>query len=94
LGRIFFITIQRKRFERGIGLTPTLIVGYNDFGFNIYDKIKQYPALGYQIVGFVTLNPDNMGKSYKDVEVIGDLEGLPDLIRDRHIGELVIAFDT
>ncbi len=94
LGRIFFITLQRKRFERGIGLIPTLIVGYNDFGFNIYDKINQYPALGYKIVGFVTLNPDHVGKSYKEVEVIGDLEQLPNLIRERHIGELVIAFDT
>ncbi|MDD5582455.1 MAG: sugar transferase [Candidatus Marinimicrobia bacterium] len=94
LGRIFFITLQRKRFERGIGLTPTLIVGYNDFGFNIYDKIVQYPALGYKIVGFVSLNPNNIGKSYKDVEVIGDLDKLPDLIRQQHIGELVIAFDT
>jgi exopolysaccharide biosynthesis polyprenyl glycosylphosphotransferase len=94
LGRIFFITLQRKRFERGIGLTPTLIVGYNDFGFNIYEKICQYPALGYNIVGFVTINPDNIGKYYKDISVLGDIDQLPELIRKNAIGELVIAFDT
>ncbi len=94
LGRIFFITLQRKRFERGIGLTPTLIVGYNDFGFDIYEKIRQYPALGYNIVGFVTINPDNIGKYYKNISVLGDIDQLPDLIRKNAIGELVIAFDT
>ncbi|MEA1986069.1 MAG: sugar transferase [Candidatus Marinimicrobia bacterium] len=94
-GRSFLISFRRRRLKRGLGLTNVLIVGWNPFGFNIYDKIIKFPALGYRVIGFVSLNSvkDN-GNDYKGKEVLGGIDSLPQLIKDNNIRELVIAFET
>ncbi|HDR05827.1 MAG TPA: sugar transferase [Candidatus Marinimicrobia bacterium] len=95
LGRVFVITVQRRRFERGLGLSPVLIVGFNELGFDIFNKIAQFKALGYKVHGFITLNPDkHSGENYKDVKVLGGIDSLPKLISKLHIRELIIAFET
>ncbi len=95
LGRSFLISYRRRRLTNGLGLSNVLIVGWNPFGFSIYDKIEQFPALGYRVIGFVSLNsPENIGKKYKDKEVIGGIKSLPQLIKNNNIRELVIAFET
>ena len=95
LGRSFLISFRRRRLENGIGLSNVLIVGWNPFAFNIFDKIEKFPALGYRVIGFISLNySQNNGKKYKGKEVIGSIDSLPQLIKDNNIGELVIAFET
>ena len=95
LGRSFLISFRRRRLENGIGLSNVLIVGWNPFAFNIFDKIEKFPALGYRVIGFISLNySQNNGKKYKGKEVIGSIDLLPQLIKDNNIGELVIAFET
>jgi len=95
LGRSFLISFRRRRLEKGIGLSNVLIVGWNPFAFNIFDKIEKFPALGYRVIGFISLNySQNNGKKYKGKEVIGSIDSLPQLIKDNNIGELVIAFET
>ena len=95
LGRSFLISFRRRRLEKGIGLSNVLIVGWNPFAFNIFDKIEKFPALGYRVIGFISLNySQNNGKKYKGKEVIGGIDSLPQLIKDNNIGELVIAFET
>ncbi len=94
-GRSFLISSRRRRLENGIGLSNVLIVGWNPFAFNIFDKIKKFPALGYRVIGFISLNySQNNGKKYKNKEVIGGIDSLPQLIADNNISELVIAFET
>ncbi|MEA3499882.1 MAG: sugar transferase [Candidatus Marinimicrobia bacterium] len=95
LSRSFLISFRRRRLENGIGLSNVLIVGWNPFAFNIFDKIEKFPALGYRVIGFVSLNyTQNNGKKYKNKEVIGGIDSLPQLIEDNNISELVIAFET
>lgn len=95
LSRSFIISFRRKRLENGIGLSNVLIVGWNPFAFNIFDKIKKFPALGYRVIGFISLNyTQNIGKQYKGKEVIGGVDSLPQLIENNNISELVIAFET
>ena len=95
LGRILLFSFRRRRLENGIGLANVLMVGWNPFGFDIFDKIEKFPALGYRVIGFISLNPSqNIGEKYKDKEVIGGIDSLPQLIKDNNIKELVIAFET
>ncbi len=95
LGRIFVISIQRNRYLRGIGLKNVLIVGFNEYGFDIFRKIRDFPALGYKVVGFITLDlARHGGKNYEGVDVLGDVDGLPELIQSLEIRELVIAFES
>jgi exopolysaccharide biosynthesis polyprenyl glycosylphosphotransferase len=95
LGRVFIISVQRRRFERGVGLSPVLIVGFNELAFDIFDKIEQFKALGYKVLGFITLNPEkHSGDSYRDLPVLGGIDALPVLIGKHHIRELIIAFET
>ncbi len=93
--RSIILSIRHKQLTKGIGLTPSLIIGCNPKGYDIYTKICQYPALGYDILGFVTTEDEpRPGGTYEGVPVIGHLDRIRDLIREHQVKQLVIAFST
>ena len=55
LGRFSVRTFQRRLLLSGIGRRRTIIVGWNEKAFELRKKIARYPALGYDIVGFVRI---------------------------------------
>ena len=95
LGRLWIISLQRRNYLRGIGLKNVLIVGFNEYGFDIFGKIREFPALGYKVQGFITLDmAKHGGKSHEGIDVLGDVDALPEIIREHEIRELVIAFES
>ena len=93
--RSVILSIRHNQLMKGIGLIPSFIVGCNPKGYEIYQKIKQYPALGYNIVGFVSMdNEQEPGSTYHDVPVMGKLDDVGDLIDQYQVKQLVIAFGT
>jgi len=91
LGRIFLRTIQRKLLERGIGRRNTLIVGWNDKAHQIYEKLKRAPALGYEVVGFISLSRSNINKTYHDVSVVGSYKDIPSIVKKNKVEVIIIA---
>jgi len=69
----------------------TLIVGWHQDSINLYNKIKEFPALGYNIKGFITLNKFEDKIYHKNVPVLGDLSRFEALISDLKIREVLIA---
>ncbi|MBW6457705.1 MAG: sugar transferase [FCB group bacterium] len=95
LFRSIILSIRHNQLMKGIGLTPSFIVGCNSKGYEIYKKILQYPALGYNILGFIRTDDEPVeGERYNEVPVIGHLNDISELIKKHQVKQLVIAFDS
>jgi lipopolysaccharide/colanic/teichoic acid biosynthesis glycosyltransferase len=68
-----------------------LILGWHQESVKLYNKIKEFPALGYNIQGFITLNQYEDAAHHKNVPLLGDLSRLEALIEDLNINEILIA---
>ena len=98
-GRMALRTIQRKFLERGIGLRNTLVVGTGPRARELFERVQQYPALGYRVVGLVSLEPpgDGGGQAGSNggnpgkAPVLGSLEQLDGLVRQHSVEEILIA---
>lgn len=90
-GRLALHTIQRQLLQAGIGLRNTLIIGWNAKARKLADKIKQFPALGYHVVGFVSLDGVEPGTNYQDLPVLGPLSKVTRLIKRHKIEEVILA---
>ncbi len=90
-GRILLRTAQRKLLEKGIGRKNTLIVGWNNKSHELYEKLKNAPALGYEVIGFVCHSKNLVGKKYKNIRVLGTLKDLRRLVKLHKIEVIIIA---
>ncbi|MDW7679363.1 MAG: undecaprenyl-phosphate glucose phosphotransferase [bacterium] len=94
LGRISLRTLQRKLLERGIGRRNTIILGWNEKAQELYDKLKTAPALGYQVVGFISNSRDNLNKKHADSSVIGTLKEIPGIVKLNNVEVIIIAVNV
>jgi exopolysaccharide biosynthesis polyprenyl glycosylphosphotransferase len=98
LGLRYVQTLFRRR---DINLIPTLIVGTNAEAEQTIRELKERRDLGYRVVGVVrndelgTMNDEQKKNStFNDVPVVGDLDELPDIIRELEIQEVIITDNT
>ena len=93
--RSIILSIRHNQLMKGIGLIPSFIVGCNPKGLEIYEKIKQYPALGYNILGFISTEDEyGYAGEYEGIPIIGKLDDISELIKKHQVKQLVIAFGT
>ncbi|MCX7671405.1 MAG: undecaprenyl-phosphate glucose phosphotransferase [Anaerolineae bacterium] len=88
-GRWLHSRIQRWLQRRGKGTERVLIVGTGEVGRMILQKIQHTPGLGYQVVGFVDVNPTS-GRVL-GLPVFGTIDDLPRVIEEQGIAEVIIA---
>ena len=89
LGRIIIRSIQRNLLEKGIGLRNTLIVGDGEKAVNLKNMIGKYQQLGYKILGFISLNENNIIKN----DILGSIENISDIIKKNDVLEILIALE-
>lgn len=89
--RILLRTIQRKLLEMGFGRRKTLIIGWNEKAQELYDKINQYRALGYDVVGFISPSKKDVNANYKGVPVLGHYKDIARIVERNRIEEIIIA---
>ena len=90
-GRIMLRTVHRKLLEAGIGRRKTLIIGWGKKAKDLFDRVTEAPALGYEIVGFVTHRDTPHKGNYKNIPLKGSLANLNRLVRKEAIQEVLIA---
>lgn len=90
-GRLILHTVQRKLLQAGVGQRNTLIIGWNGKSKRLADKIKQFPALGYRVVGFVSLKPEEIGKTHNGLSVLGRLDDLDRLVQVQKVEEVILS---
>lgn len=103
---IFHLGLRRLQTlvrARDINLIPTLIVGTNAEAEQTVRELRERTDLGYRVVGIIAtentekhrerqknLSVSSIAK-FPDVEVVGDLEDLPEVIRALGIQEVIIT---
>ncbi len=92
-GRIAVHTVQRALLSRGIGLRPSIIVGNSITIADMLKKIRQSPALGYDVKGVIPIDSDKNQKSIDEIKIIGKVENLHAVIKDFGITDVLIALE-
>jgi exopolysaccharide biosynthesis polyprenyl glycosylphosphotransferase len=92
-GRLFIRSLQRTLLIKGIGRKCAVIVGFNPKANEVHDQILEHPALGLDVEAYIAVNPDNIGKSYKNIKVRGAVDQLLDIVLKSHSTEVIIALE-
>jgi len=78
----------------GFGRKKTIIIGWSKEARKISDKVVGAPALGYDIVGFISQKEIEKKKSYKNIPVLSDLSKLNKIIKEKNIQEVIISLSN
>lgn len=90
-GRIGIRSFQRHLLVRGIGRRRAVIVGSGERGRTLLEDLRKYPALGYEVVGFVRGSGDPPGDDIGGTPVLGTVEELPEVVRRYQVEEVLLA---
>jgi len=93
IGRLLVRSIQRNLIIKGFGRKNTLIVGFNSKAHLICDEIILHRALGLDIIGFVAIDKDNIGKEYNGLKVLDYYERIQDVIDRTQAKEVILSSD-
>jgi exopolysaccharide biosynthesis polyprenyl glycosylphosphotransferase len=91
-GRLLQHTFHRRLLEAGIGLRNTLIVGWTERARELHDSLRKYPALGYNVVGFLSLQ--NESGSHAGTSVLGSYKEMTTVMDEKNARNIVIALDS
>ncbi len=89
LGRVAHGALRSLAYARGWGQLRVLIVGANEAGNLILEKIRVSPRLGYSPVAF--LDDDLTGREVLGLPVVGRASDLGQVVRMLRIDEVIIA---
>lgn len=81
--------------QQGWFLTPALIVGTNAEAISLANQLRNSLYSGFVVMGFIDekadLQPDQRPRSIIGLPVLGSVDGMADIIRERNVEEVVIA---
>ncbi|MFO7980168.1 MAG: undecaprenyl-phosphate glucose phosphotransferase [Candidatus Aminicenantes bacterium] len=86
---------MKRRYARGLDLQSILIVGAGKMGETIAQKLYKYRDLGFEVKGFLD-DEKKKGEVIpigEGIEVLGSLEDLADVIKDKNISDVYVALD-
>jgi len=92
-GRILVRSIQRNLLINGIGRKNSLIVGFNKKANEVHDQLIEYKALGLDVVAYIAIREENLGKEYRSIKVIDFVKNIRSVIDRDNIKEVIIAMD-
>lgn len=90
-GRLTVRFTQRRLLIKGYGRRDALVVGFNEQARALTDQIRRHRELGVDVIGFVAVDRSNLGKSWREVPVLGLVDELRELIDARNVREVVVA---
>jgi exopolysaccharide biosynthesis polyprenyl glycosylphosphotransferase len=86
--------VQRGLLIAGFGVHPTIIVGSPGRARDLHEKVSKYPALGYRVIGLVTLDRRRIEPREGSPPVLGHAADLPRIIRGNGVREVLVALDS
>jgi len=93
-GRVIVRSFRKRLLIQGVGHRETVIVGIGDKATELYDQVRKYPALGYRVLGFVSLNGDRKDQGTLPADILGSVEELQSIIHRHAIQNILIALDS
>jgi exopolysaccharide biosynthesis polyprenyl glycosylphosphotransferase len=92
-GRLLIRSVQKHLLLRGIGRRRTIIVGSRSKALELFDGVKRYPSLGYEVVGFVGLQKWKT-PLLRNSKQLGTVDRLSEIIRSENAAEVLIALES
>ncbi len=93
LGRLFIRSFQRNLLIKGVGRKNAFIVGINSKAHDVHNQLLMHPALGLDVVGYISVKNGLADSNFKDVKTIGKISDLPVLIDQSNVKEVIIALE-
>ena len=90
-GRFALRSIQRHLLISGIGRQKALIVGTDERGERLLQDLRSRSVLVHDVIGFVRARNDAERSSVGDVPVLGQVEDLDRILRERSVQAVLIA---
>jgi len=90
-GRLAVRGFQRRLLINGVGRRNALIVGFNKNANDIHNEVIKHPGLGIDVVGYITLSSESLGKDFNGIKVAGMIEDIPRKIDELNIKEVIIV---
>lgn len=92
-GRIFVRSLQRNLLIKGIGRKNAIIVGFNSKAHNIQSTILKAKALGLDVVAYVAVKKENIGKKFLGIEVLDTYENITKVIDKTNANDIILALE-
>ncbi len=81
----------RRSYEKGHNLRKVLIIGAGRQGKLIAEKLTQYQALGYQIIGFLDNNKEIEENVIKNLKILGKIRDLNSILERENINDIFVT---
>ena len=88
------VYVLNKRIGRGANTKDVLVVGAGVAGSMIIKELRANPHLGMNPVAFVDDDPAKQNMRIHGVEVLGPIEQLPRIVKEKKIQEIIIALPS
>lgn len=88
--RMIIAGILKKMRKSGMNMKHILLVGYSRAMEGYIDRLLAHPEWGYKIHGILD-NRKRIGKDYRDVHVIGNIEQLASVLEENDYDEIVVT---
>ncbi|MGD1008294.1 MAG: sugar transferase [Ignavibacteriaceae bacterium] len=92
-GRLFVRSFQRNLLIKGSGRKNALIVGFNENAKDVQNQLKQHPALGLDVVGYIKANNTCSDSEYDGIKTVGIIEDLQEIVERFNAKEVIIALE-
>jgi exopolysaccharide biosynthesis polyprenyl glycosylphosphotransferase len=93
--RLSYLTWIARRVRNGNIVFNTLMIGGNPKALDLYKEIaSRKKKLGYQFLGFIDLNGGSKCVLDQELEKLGFIQDIPEVISKHKIEEVIIALDT
>lgn len=78
--------------KKGFNLRHVIIVGANDIGKRVLERIKENPWTGFKVIGFVReSSSDEAISEVNGIKVLGTIENINDLIKEMGVDQIFIT---
>ena len=77
--------------RKNIWQKKTVLVGTDKSTENLIDKMKQYVRTGFDLIGLITLSPENVGQKIKGIPVVATLDKMTDYIRMEKVDQVIFS---
>lgn len=91
ISRLLARAVQWRLRARGIGLERVLIVGAGEKSRALVQSLLAQPQLGYQVVGFLDDNPQNLQSPLGRFPPLGRTSNLDRVLKEQDIDQVIIT---
>ena len=92
--RVLFRLLSERSLGRTMARRRALVVGTDEAGRTLAERLRGHPEVGYDVVGFVDGKNGRVGETICGAKVLGTVEDLRQIVRATQAGEVILATES